>query len=360
MTPTLTQLADYVARGLVTRVDDGPLSIFNYSKRCTYEGAWDDVTMYARGLVIDTRDGSVAALPFVKFFNHGEGDHGSVPTGRPDCVTVKLDGSLGISYRDTSGALRWATRGTFFSEQASAAQEMWDRRYAHVSVPHEWTLLAEIIHPLSRNVIRYEFDDIIVLGIRNRLTGEDFDHATVSAWCGSVGLHVVERVDLDYAAAASRAQELDDQHEGFVLRWGDFRLKVKSVQYMKVARLLMGLTPRAVADLWYAGIGPEQLPALPEESRDELHAEHLSLNEDVDDLRRRASDLWKAHRDLPDRKAFALATKEHPLFGLAMQLYTGKEPDYRLAAYRARHEGRPRALVTNEYGGWTFAGQEAA
>jgi RNA ligase len=360
MIPALDKLNAYVADGLVTRVDQGPLAIFNYSKRCTYDHAWDPVTMTARGLVLNTRDGSVVALPFGKFFNHGEGDHGNVPEGPPDCVTIKLDGSLGISYRDVDGRLRWATRGTFFSEQALAGQDIWDRRYAHVDVPEEWTLLAEIIHPITRNVVRYDFDDLIILGIRNRVTGEDYSHAFVSEWCGSVGLHVVERVEMDYAAAAARALELDDQHEGFVLRWGDYRLKVKSAQYMKVARLISGLTDRAIADLWYAGIRSDNLPALPEETKMELDAEHLVLDDHAARLEQEAREVYEANRSAVDRKAFVLAVgSQHPRFGVAIQLFTGQRPDYRLAVYRELHAGRPRTLAVNGYGGWSFVGEAA-
>lgn len=354
MTYDLALLDSHVERGLLTRRERDDLCIFNYTNHCVYEGAWDDVTKAARGLILNRHTGEVVALPFPKFFNHGErGVEVPIPDRKPDTVTVKMDGSLGISFRDESGRLMWSTRGTFDSEQAEVAQDMWDARYAHVEVPEEWTLLAEIVHPDTRNIVDYgDMAELIILGIRNRITGEDLSHADVSAWCGSVGLHVVDRVDLDYAAAAELAEKMDDQEEGFVLRWGDYRVKVKSRAYLSLARLLSGLNDRRIADLWYAGITADDLPALPEEHRDAIAAAYIDLDNEVIEAISLTS-AWVRDLDGLPMAVVAERVKHTPLRPLVFSELRGCPTSFRKFVYKRRFQGDPRPTELNEYGGFS-------
>ncbi len=351
----MVTLDRYVDDGWLTCIEHEHLCIYNYSQRCTFDKHWDDITKMCRGLVVDMETGQIEALPWGKFFNHGE-EPTEIPARAPDCATIKLDGSLGISYR-LHGKTRWTTRGSFYSTQAAVAQKIWDEKYSHIQVPSNLTLLCEIIHPDTKNVISYDFEDLIILGIRDLSDGNDWSYNLVSDWCARNGMRVVEQVPMDFDAAVARAAELDDQHEGFVLRWGDYRVKVKSAQYMKVARLISGLTPRAMADLWYAGIGSNDLPALPEEFRMSLDLHHSKLDLEVLKTATASSDVFNGHKHIDNRKDFvqSVGTK-HPYFGLVMTLFSNKEPDYRMYVYRQLHDGKPRELATNEYGGWSFRG----
>ena len=76
-----------------------PLVIWNYTKLCQFEKAWDDYTEQCRGL-ITTLDGEVVSRPFRKFYNINERPETTIaalPAVRPE-VYEKVDGSLGISY----------------------------------------------------------------------------------------------------------------------------------------------------------------------------------------------------------------------------------------------------------------------
>ena len=61
-------LDKYVKEGLLySQVHTNlPLTIYNYTDKCTWENLWDDVTLSARGLVVDYL-GNVVARPFKKF-----------------------------------------------------------------------------------------------------------------------------------------------------------------------------------------------------------------------------------------------------------------------------------------------------
>lgn len=341
--PSLEQLDHYVSLKKLTRNDNGDMSIFNYTEDITYSREWDDVTMAARGLILNRVTGEVVARPFTKFFNYGEYDvEVEIPDRPPDVATVKLDGSLGISYFDR-GNLLWATRGQFFSVQALAAQQIWDSKYHHVQVLPEFTLLAEIIHPSSRNVIHYDYEDLVLLGIVNRHTGRDYPYNLVAEWAAANGMRVTEQVEATFEQLVERAKTLHYQHEGFVLRWGDHRVKVKGHAYCEMARVIKGLTERHVADLWYAG---QPLPFVPEESRKWAETVITKLDMEAVTWTEELSALI-ADKPRTSKKEYAASIeRNHPLFALAMRAFD-RDPDpsdIRLFTYKQIFGNSPRPI----------------
>jgi RNA ligase len=111
----LNILNDYIGRGLVVKQDHPtlPLSIYNYSRACQYDNAWDDVTIMCRGLVLDN-EGNVVAKPFKKFWNIEENYH--IPT-QDFIVQEKLDGSFILAFF-YNGELIISSKGSFISDQA--------------------------------------------------------------------------------------------------------------------------------------------------------------------------------------------------------------------------------------------------
>ena len=353
MIPTPEQLAAKIEAGHVKRVDQGPLSIYNYTPRCTYDSAWDEVTTACRGLVLNRETGEVVALPWSKFFNHDEPNAGAIDDA-PPVVTVKLDGSLGISYR-YEGRLRWTTRGTFFSPQAAVAQRIWDERYSHIEIPHQWTVMVEIISPETRVVVRYDYEDLVVLGIRDR-SGPDLPQDIVEKWAAEVGLRVTQRVNHGLFSAVQAAAELDEKHEGFVLRWGDRRLKVKGSVYVWIAHFLKlrGMPDkkavrRMIADWWYFN-DTESMALVPAGYRTEVGHEMAELDVAATEVRGRVDGLLKESVDgcLKTRKDVALMLKAQgiggSMFGLAIKSWAGEPVDVPMAVYTARFDGnRPRS-----------------
>lgn len=247
----------YLDRGLVScqRHPDWPdLAIFNYTPKCELGRHWDNVTRICRGLVVDLAQDRVVARPFPKFFGLWELPALGInlPPGDPE-VTVKLDGVLGISYRTPDGALRWATRGSFVSPQSKVAERMWEGRRLP---PPGLTLLCEIIHPETRVVVPYDFEDLVLIGAVETETGCDLDWEELARVARDVGLRVVERVPLDLEGAVARAEKMHaGSGEGFVLRWrGGFRVKVKARDYVEAHRVLLRLeSQRNLAEAWERG-----------------------------------------------------------------------------------------------------------
>lgn len=344
--PTRQELLDRVSRGLLKRVESpcGRLELFNYTPQCQFEGAWDNVTRQARGLIFEVSTGRCVARPFPKFFNHTE-PHAvaEMPNRLPDSVSEKLDGSLGIGFV-YDGEVWWCTRGAFESEQAQAAADMWSARYGNLSdfTREGTTLCVEILHPVSRVVVHYEQSELVLLAVRD-VDGTDAGIATVQGLAARLGMRsALTSAPATAAKFKARADEHDDQFEGFVLRWDlpngePYRVKVKGAAYLATHRLLQGLTERRAADLWYAGIS---LPSsLSEEIRGwyaercaEMDAASAALVESVDSV-------WTRVSTITDRKAFVQAVgPRSPEFRGCLARFLGKSHDYREQAYKLRFD----------------------
>lgn len=348
--PSLTTLRDYVARGWVTAFDQDGLVVFNYTNRTVYARQWDEVTLQARGLVLDATTGAVVARPWPKFFNHDEPEtvaRDGFGSAEPDEVTVKLDGSLGIGYRDRTGALRFATRGRFDSAQAVAAERLWARDHAGRAWPEDVTPLVEIVDPATKVLLDYPWSGLVLLGARTH-EGDDFGRSDVEALARDLDMRAVEYVTLDTAALRSAAATLDHTVEGFVARFGtgpsSLRVKYKSAAYLALARLANGITDRFVADCWVADL--RLPPEVPEETRQWFDDQVTALEAEADALRDEITALHDTLRaSHPDRKGFALEARAHgKRMALLMAQYTGAPVDLRTFVYRRRFGNYPRPV----------------
>lgn len=250
----------------VQRHPGRPYAIYNYTEACQYAGAWTPVTLACRGLIVDESTGALLARPLPKFFNHTESH---APQLRPDAavtVTDKADGSLGIVYHDGDGPAV-ATRGSFTSEQALHATQVLRSRYAGFTPPDGMTVLVEIIYPGNRIVVDYGgLDDLILLGAVELATGRSHPPAAVPDWPGPV-------VDsFSYATLAEAlAAPAREGREGLVVHLVDTdeRVKIKYEDYVRLHRLVTGLSARTVWEVMVAG---GDLDALTEPLPDEFHA----------------------------------------------------------------------------------------
>jgi RNA ligase len=85
------------------------LRLYCYSNSCVYDDGWNDITLLARGLILDPESKRIVATPFPKFFNVGESK-----TTIPDLpfeTLEKIDGSLIILFWHND-KWRCATKGS--------------------------------------------------------------------------------------------------------------------------------------------------------------------------------------------------------------------------------------------------------
>lgn len=319
--------------GLVKVVSDGEdLILFNYTDLCQRQRAWDDVTLLSRGLILNARTGEVVAYPFPKFFNWGE-HQGEIPK-EPFVVTEKLDGSMGILYRK-GGEVFLATRGSFSSSQAKRGTEMLRGLREIERLPDEWTLLFEIILTEGgSNIVKYDYEGLVLLGGYHRFTGQELPSSTLEEWANRLGcrrpkVYAFETLE----EVLAQKDRLPADLEGYVIRFASgLRLKLKGDAYLDVLKEALGVSRGKV--LAALSQGEDAYRTLWERLPEELqpHAEKLAadLAAQAKEIEEEALAFFaRAPRD--DRKTFALWVQEnipYPFKRVMFQLLDQKTPNW--------------------------------
>ena len=230
-----------------------PLTIWNYSEKVQYDSLWDDITLQTRGLVTDDK-GSIVARPFNKFFNDSEKKH--TPTPEFD-VYEKMDGSLGILFH-YEGEWVLATRGSFTSDQAVKGFEML-RKYDYQKLHKDYTYLFEIIFKENRIVVRYDYEDLILLGMINTETGYEVDlygegsDVRLKNMINNLGFKVVRKYDgiNDYSILKGM---IKDDEEGFVVKFSNGnRMKIKGKTYLYLHKIMTNISTTSVWEMLSEG-----------------------------------------------------------------------------------------------------------
>lgn len=331
-------LMDHIDNGYVSERTHQtlPLSIFNYTPKAQFERVWDDVTKKCRGLVWNYETDEVVARPFEKFYNWDESGAPFPPTG-PALRMPKMDGSLGILYSYTthesgveyagytvdvaSSTTEYfiATRGSMHSEQAEWATKFYQSNvYDSGFRPVDGkTYLFEIIYPENRIVVDYgEYEGLVLIDVIDIATGfSDTDEFDNCDWPDKVVRKPVAGFD------SGQDQDIPPGDEGFVYLWPtrNFRTKMKAAEYVRIHRLVSGLTVKSIwQHLVSGGTLDEMKRDLPEEF-------HPFIDENGREIQKRASEIVQQvylildqievdlgeRYDMVERKAFAEQAKKY-------------------------------------------------
>ncbi len=231
--------------GLVYEQKKDNLRLYCYSEETVYERKWMELTVIARGIILDIEEKKIIATPFPKFFNHGE-----VYTNIPDLpfeIYEKLDGSLIIIYH-YAGKWRCATKGSLNSDQAQWAGAWIEKCGELHRLTPGTTYLAEAIYPSNRIVIDYGVREGLWLLGAYREDGTEFDYAELHALANDLEWGIAARYQYgSISELLEKAKEIDCNSEGWVLKFSDTtRIKIKGDEYCRVHRLVSGLTPLSV------------------------------------------------------------------------------------------------------------------
>jgi RNA ligase len=346
----LNILNKYIDEGLVIKQVHPtlPLSIYNYSRECQYDGKWDDITLNCRGLVLDG-DGNVIAKPFPKFFNweeikddkyaHCEGCRrvGMINCAHPEeCggwemrsvipnesfeVYEKMDGSLGIIFH-YEGEWHIATRGSFTSEQAIKGKEILNK-YNRAELMENYTYLVEIIYSENRIVVDYGKEErLVLLGIVRTDSGEELDYITMSNESDVTGIPLVMKYKTWGEDWETLKKEISKDNEGYVIRFsGGMRMKIKGDEYVRLHRILTNFSTK---DIWELLRNNEQLEPfldrVPDEFDKWVKAIIMNLRYSFHHIDERAGKLHDGFRygkfndrdPEPTKKEFAEYVKQFP------------------------------------------------
>jgi RNA ligase len=304
-----------------TKHPDYDLWIYNYTDKATFDRVWDEATMNCRGLILDA-DNNVVARGMAKFFNHNQVEAPKFDLDDPVFVADKVDGSLGILHPTPDSGWAIATRGSFVSEQAIHATQLFRDRGMQFEAEYGFSQVYEIVYPENRIVLDYgDKDELVLLGVVDNETGrfypEDGPRGDYFGW-------------MTYSRAISLPPR--PNAEGLVLtRGGDgAMLKIKQEDYLAMHKLIYGLSARV---LWQKIIDGEDvdeyIATLPDEFQMWAKTKVRDMEQWVEDKHAQATRYFESTRDYLDemlgeggwgRKEFAeIATKfsdPSPLFSL--------------------------------------------
>jgi RNA ligase len=354
----LNILNKYIDEGLVIKQVHPtlPLSIYNYSRECQYDGKWDDITLNCRGLVLDDK-GNVIAKPFPKFFNYEELKPEDIPNENFE-VYEKMDGSLGIlfyyerelSYEERykkwyinnfesgfeynelvipnfddpyyeptpriKGEWHMATRGSFTSEQAIKGKEILDK-LNKTDLIFGYTYLVEIIYKNNRIVVDYGDDEkLVLLGCYNNETGQEILISEMEGW------EVVMKYKTWGEDWETLKREISKDKEGYVIRFScGMRMKIKGTEYVRLHKILTNFSTKDIWELLKNGEPLEPfLERVPDEFDKWVKAIIMNLRYSFHSIDERAGKMhdyfrYGKYNDIdpePTKKEFAEYVKQFP------------------------------------------------
>jgi len=326
---------------------DYPLQILNYTRQAQFERMWNEYTLLSRGLVIN-QDFETVAIPFMKFFNYEEllspsgssyaeqfyGLKSLLPFDTYE-IYDKMDGSLGIIfYYDEKWHI--ATRGSFKSDQAIYAAEML-KNYDLSGLNKDNTYLVEIIYPENRIVVDYNgAKRLVLLGVIDKNTGYDFTYdeiiAKMAVECPQ--MEIVKRFSPITDIAELKARNILNQ-EGYVMRRGNFRMKLKFEDYCRLHSIITNVSTK---DIWACLRDGKDINELldrtPDEFDDWVRNQVGLLTDKFKDMEWREKarvDLVKQNmKDPSSKKEFAETILKYKVgnSAVAFKMFEGKKYDH--------------------------------
>lgn len=216
-----------------TKHPSAQLYIYDYTNKCKRDKAWNIVTLWCRGLIVNNH-GDIIAYPLKKFFEYRQ--------LFTDCrnfqdsfeVSEKIDGFLGITYF-LNGYPYIATRNSFISPQAIKGTSLLYLKHLHSisKMNLNYSYIFEIVYPNNLLVLNYgTTEDLFLIDIIDNKTGKSvIQHSSTLSF--QVIKHQPNTHDLQYYLQLNEPSK-----EGLVLKFPDGnRLKIKyswfKEQYIK-------------------------------------------------------------------------------------------------------------------------------
>ncbi len=239
-----------------------PLSIFSYSRKTVQENKWDNVTSKCRGIIINRDTGEIVSRPFEKFHNFGstvvEGltpESNSIFAFQP-VIWEKMDGFMitAFFYR---GEWHAASKCSFTSVHAKwATAELRRHLKTELDLPAGVTPVFEGLHKDLRIVVDYKNrQGLVLLALINIEKGTEYHPTYLQQWAQEVGFETPRREDMTWQRAHEETgkQYTDNlgADEGYVLTWykpdgPPFRLKMKFIDYLRLHRMVTGVSPKRI------------------------------------------------------------------------------------------------------------------
>jgi len=285
-----------------------------------------------RALILGKPNYNVLARSFDRFFNYEEDPNSK--QFAPHTILEKIDGSLISVYHDGN---QWcaATRSMAFAEGLTANGntflQVFERAikgkvndvFSKLNPYEDNTYVFELVSPETRVVTPYPDDDVYLLAIRNRTTGDEYQVEHMDSCHPMRGFKQPKRYKVnDIKDVIRMAKELPAVNEGYVCLAEKFtdspywRVKVKNPSYLAISHMRCNgvLSQKRIAYLVVHGDEEEYLSYFPEDRKHFVPYQTalLKAKGDVESLMQ--------YMSIEDKKEFALKVKDSPvgfiMFGL--------------------------------------------
>lgn len=195
-----------------------------------------------RGMLFH-KDGTIMARRLHKFFNVNERDEtqfSGIDWQQPHVILEKLDGSM-ITPVVTDAGIRWGTK-MGITDVGMGAEEFVARnphytKFAVDMLKTGFTPIFEWCSRKQRIVVDYPEDRLVLIAVRNTVTGEYMSFEALETFAEMLAIDVVK----SYAGTAANMQHLIDETrasegiEGWIIRFDDgHMLKIKGDWYVRI------------------------------------------------------------------------------------------------------------------------------
>ena len=288
-----------------------------------------------RGITFDS-SGNCISCPLEKMFNVNEREDtqiGNLDFGDAQFFT-KRDGSM-VTPVLVGGDIFWKSKKSFFSDVAKRVEQVVPPEvvaFSRECLERGLTPIFEFTDPNHQIVLDYGSEPkFVLLAVRRISDGAYCDYRFYRWKCDQLG---VECIDRHYGDPQDLLDSLKTavNTEGFIIyHKSGLKTKVKCPWYVVNHRIMTELRERDIA------------LAVIEETIDDLKAALVTQGKDLapvqiieaavifqlEGIMLETQQLCDKLKQFPSRKDAAAAYHKHLLFGLAMDLYVGREPDYK-------------------------------
>ena len=207
-----------------------PLYLLNYTAKTQYQRQWCKELIHSRGLIV-AEDGEIVARPLPKFFNEWEiTDWGDLQEQEYE-LYKKMDGSLAVMFH-YMGKRIFCTRGSFCSDQALKAEEIFKEKYLNQDVNKECTYCFEVIYPENKIVVDYgALEDLFLVSITHTKSNK---HVNIE----QAGFKTPQKISTTGICCTEWTIPDVENEEGYVMRFisDNLRVKIKFDNYMEKHR----------------------------------------------------------------------------------------------------------------------------
>lgn len=296
--------------------------IFNYNQIDSYKYRFDPIVCECRALILD-KDYNILHRSFDRFFNYNEDPNTTNFNIQNAICDEKLDGTLIGIYFDNS---KWciSTRKMAFAEgeiktklnfkNINTFNELinyyfkneLDIFYKHANINYSY--IFEFVSPDNRIVTVYNEPRLVLLAVRNKLSGEYLDRKEEGKkvfwkW------YPKEYKFQSFTDIIDTLSKLPSDYEGYVCNLNNWRIKIKNPAYLAIHNLRTNneLNENAIIHLVHNMEYDEYLSYYPEDKEYFNPYINIYLN-----MFNYLDNEYDKYKNIETQKDFALSIIKHP------------------------------------------------